>query len=56
MYNCIKCRQLHSSLNCNRFVITGYRSQTAVQSDFNRLSTNQNQKNTTNAGWKYRSK
>jgi hypothetical protein len=56
MHNCIKCRQLHSALNCNRFVNTGYRSQTAVQPDFNRVSTNQNRRNTNNAGWKYRNK
>ena len=56
MHNCIKCRQLHSALNCNRFVNTGFRSQTAVQPDFNRVSTNQNQRNTNNAGWKYRNK
>ena len=52
MHNCIKCRQLHSALNCNRFVNTGFRSQTAVQPDFNRFITNQNQKNTNDAGWK----
>jgi hypothetical protein len=50
MHNCIKCRQLHSAFNCNRFVNTGFRSQTAVQPDFNRFNINQNQKNTNNAG------
>jgi len=55
MHNCIKCRQLHSALNCNRFY-TLFRSHTAVQPDFDRFSTNQNQKNTNNAGWKYRNK
>jgi hypothetical protein len=42
MHNCIKCRQLHSALNYNRFVNTGFRSQIAVQPDFDRFSTNQN--------------
>jgi hypothetical protein len=50
MHNCIKCRQLHSAFNCNRFVNTGFRSQTAVQPDFNRFNINQNQKNTNNDG------
>ena len=44
------------STNCNRFVKTGFRSQIAVQPDFNRFNRNQNQKNTNNAGWKYRNK
>ena len=43
MHNFIQCRQLHSALNCNRFVNTGFRSQTAVQPDFNRSNINQNQ-------------
>jgi hypothetical protein len=40
MHNCIKCRQLHSALNCNRFVNIGFRSRTAVQHDFNRFNIN----------------
>ena len=56
MHNCIKCQELHSALNCNRFVNTGFRSQTTVQPDLNRFSTNQNQNNTNNAGWKYQNK
>ena len=39
MHNCTKCRQLHSALNCNRFVNTGFTSQTAVQTKIKRIQT-----------------
>ena len=48
MHICLKCRQIHSALNCNRFVNTSYRQNNFVQPGYNKTNAFQKQKNAVN--------